>query len=85
MNWHRKFQITLGVIAEAFITWNILVAVVKIADRIFSVLPSWVAIAMSILLVIGAIVFSCFWQDDSQEEIKQKPPQSTNRRKKNTK
>ena len=40
MNWHKKFQITLGLVTEALIAWNIMTLIVEAVNRVVDIMPS---------------------------------------------
>lgn len=69
MNWHKKFQITLGLVAEALIAWNIITLIVGTVNRVIDIMPSWATIIIASAVIIGVIVYSYFAKDDSEEEV----------------
>lgn len=69
MNWHKKFQITLGLVTEVLIAWNIMTLIVEAVNRVVGIMPSWLIIIIASAVIIGVIVYSYFAKDDSEEEV----------------
>lgn len=69
MNWHRKFQITLGLVTEVLIAWNIMTLIVEAVNRVVYIMPNWLIIIIASAVIIGVIVYSYFAKDDSEEEV----------------
>ena len=69
MNWHKKFQITLGLVTEVLIAWNIMTLIVEAVNRVVDIMPSWLIIIIASAVIIGVIVYSYFAKDDSEEEV----------------
>ena len=68
MNWHKKFQITLGLVTEVLIAWNIMTLIVEAVNRVVDIMPSWLIIIIASAVIIGAIVYSYFKKEDSEED-----------------
>lgn len=69
MNWHKKFQITLGLVTEVLIAWNIMTLIVEAVNRVVDIMPSWLIIIIASAVIIGVIVYSYFAKDDGEEEV----------------
>lgn len=68
MNWHKKFQITLGLVTEVLIAWNIMTLIVEAVNRVVDIMPSWLIIIIASAVIIGVIVYSYFTKEDSEED-----------------
>lgn len=69
MNWHKKFQITLGLVTEALIAWNIMTLIVEAVNRVVDIMPSWLIIIIASAVIIGVVVYSYFTKDNGKEEV----------------
>ena len=67
MNWHKKFQITLGLVAEVLIAWNIITLIVEAVKRVVDIMPSWLIIIIASAVIIAVIIYSYFAKDDYEE------------------
>lgn len=68
MNWHKKFQITLGLVAEVLVVWNIITLIVEAVKRVVDIMPSWLIIIIASAVIIAVIIYSYFAKDDYEEE-----------------
>lgn len=68
MNWHKKFQITLGLVTEVLVVWNIMTLIVEAVKRVVDIMPSWLIIIIASVVLIAVIIYSYFASDDYEEE-----------------